>query len=79
MIVCDKCGNKNLNFEKHIFRPDSDKPLFHITVECNDCKRKKFIKRTKETYELTKDKKWIYHRKKRKSNLELMKNFKLKL
>lgn len=57
--ICTKCGSLNCEYNK-IKMVGKNGLTFHIRLDCKDCKGKKYVPRSKEAYEDTKNKVWLF-------------------
>ena len=57
--TCLKCGSIDTIYNKvRMFGKNG--VTFHIRKDCTDCKAKKYVPRSKEAYEETKNKPWFF-------------------
>ena len=82
MVKCRKCNSYNIEVNKYIHKAiKGGKDSFHYKISCRDCKSSYHTERTREIYEMVKDKQWLLStaaRKRAKKKRDILKSFEKK-
>jgi len=70
-MKCKNCNSSDIEVNKWIYGTE-EKKIYHYIVTCNRCRKTYHTPRTKEVYELVKNKKWIFSKKFNKSKQQTL-------